>query len=85
MKKKLEIGIQEVQIEDIKMVSESRKRFLLLHTHPSGTENLKSSLKEKGIVNPPMINMRYQLIDGFARINAWKELGHETIMVQVVV
>jgi 16S rRNA G966 N2-methylase RsmD len=49
-------------------------------------ENLKSSIKDQGLLHPPtvrQVNSKYEVIAGKKRALALKELGHESVTVTV--
>jgi site-specific DNA-methyltransferase (adenine-specific) len=46
-------------------------------------EELKGSLRERGLINPPRVDEGNNLIAGFRRLKAWEALGNTHIMVTV--
>lgn len=45
---------------------------------------LKQSIKTVGLVNPIVVNEKYELLTGFRRLQACKELGLEEVKVEII-
>lgn len=67
----------KARIENIKVVDRYRKEF-------GSIENLAASIKELGLLHPPIIDSNYRLIDGERRILAHMLLGLEEVEVRIV-
>jgi ParB family transcriptional regulator, chromosome partitioning protein len=67
----------KARIENIKVVDRYRKEF-------GSIENLASSIKELGLLHPPIIDSNYRLIDGERRIKAHMLLGLDEVEVRIV-
>ena len=64
-------------IKEIKIKKRIRK-------NSGNIEGLKVSLEKVGLINPIVVDEDYNLIAGFRRFQAAKELGWETIAVTIV-
>ncbi len=47
-------------------------------------ESLKASIQEVGLMNPILMSRNFEVIAGFQRLRACKQLGHKTIMCRVI-
>src|SRR3982751_3339812 len=46
-------------------------------------EDLKASLRDRGMINPPRVDLSNTLVAGFRRVKAWESLGNSHIHVTV--
>jgi len=68
---------EKVKIDKIKIGERHRSDM-------GNLEALKDSIKELGLLHPPVVNENNELVAGYRRIKACKELGWEEIPVNVV-
>jgi ParB-like chromosome segregation protein Spo0J len=66
--------INLLKISDIKIGPRFRKEL-------GDLKALKQSIQEIGLFHPPVVNENNELIAGYRRIQAYKELGHQEIPV----
>jgi ParB family chromosome partitioning protein len=69
--------VETVAIDSIKVVS----KYLRTDTN---VEKLKKSIQTIGLINPVVVNEKYELIAGGRRYSALKELGYKEIPVSIV-
>lgn len=69
--------METVAIDSIKVVS----KYLRTDTN---VEKLKKSIQTIGLINPVVVNEKYELIAGGRRYSALKELGYKEIPVSIV-
>lgn len=66
-----------IKVKDVKVSSRVRKDI-------GDMENLKKSMKKHGLLNPITVTSRGELISGFRRLTAARELGWTEIEAKVV-
>jgi ParB/RepB/Spo0J family partition protein len=77
----VEETFQEIPLAEI---AESYARLRLIH--PQADARMRDSLRQFGQISPVVVakRERYELIDGFKRVRALKQLGHEHVTARVL-